>query len=208
MAQYIHFSQEERCVLAAFLQEGLSFRAVARKLRRSVGGISMEIARSSPYGSRERYDPYVAHLGSRMKKWDANRRNPMKDEKLRTYIREKLREGWSPEIIAGRLRKERGTAIVSHETIYRWAYQESLTDHLPRVKPRRHRKRWRLKASRGTQGLGPVPTIGTRPEIVLLSTEIWRPGRRFHARAAETWCHCLCARRTTKQVHITDEMRR
>jgi len=166
MAQYIHFSQEERCVLAAFLQEGLSFRAVARKLRRSVGGISMEIDRSSPDGSRERYDPYVAHLGSRMKKWDANRRNPMKDEKLRTYIREKLREGWSPEIIAGRLRKERGTAIVSHETIYRWAYQESLTDHLPRVKPRRHRKRWRLKASRGTQGLGPVPTIGTRPEIV------------------------------------------
>ena len=166
MASYTHFSQEERCVLAAYLREGLSLRGIAKKLQRSVGGISMEIARSSADGSRERYDPFVAHLGSRMKKWDANRRNPMKDEQLQAHVHAQLLEGWSPEVIAGQLKKQRGKPVVSHETIYRWAYHENLTGYLPRGKPRRHRRRWRLKASRGTQGLGSVPAITERPSIV------------------------------------------
>ena len=164
MASYTHFSQEERCVLSALLCEGLSLRSIAKKLRRSVGGISTEITRSSPDGSRERYDPYAAQLGSRMKKWNANRRNPMKDEQLQKHVQSQLREGWSPEVIAGRLKKENGKTVVSHETIYQWAYKENLVGQLPRGKPRRHRKRWRLKASRGTQGLGVVPRIGERPK--------------------------------------------
>lgn len=166
MASYTHFSQEERCVLAVFLWEGLSLRAIGRRLQRSAGGISMEIARCSSDGSRERYDPLVAHLGSRMKKWDANRRNPMKDAALQAHVRLQLKEGWSPEVIAGRLKDERRQTIVSHETIYQWAYKEGLVEELPRGKPRRHRKRWRLKASRGTQGLGPVPAINERPSVV------------------------------------------
>jgi len=166
MASYIHFSQEERCVLAAYLSEGLSLRAIAARLQRSVGGISMEISRSSPDGSRERYDPFVAHLGSRMKKWDANRRNPMKDEALQLHVRTQLLEGWSPEVIAGHLNDDRGETVISHETIYQWAYKEGLVHHLPRGKPRRHRRRWRLKASRGTQGLGLVPRIEERPKAV------------------------------------------
>ena len=126
----------------------------------------MEITRSSGDGSRERYEPYAAHLGSRMKKWDANRRNPMKDEELQARVRMHLKEGWSPEVIAGTLEEEKGEAVVSHETIYQWAYKEGLVEHLPRGKPRRHRKRWRLKASRGTQGLGVVPRIEERPKTV------------------------------------------
>ncbi len=166
MASYTHFSQEERCVLAAYLREGLSLRAITKKLRRSVGGLSMEISRSSPDGSRDHYDPYAAHLGSRMKKWDANRRNPMKDDDLQTYVRTQLVEGWSPEVIAGTLKERKGVAVISHETIYQWAYKEGLVAQLPRGKPRRHRKRWRLKASRGTQGLGVVPRIAERPKVI------------------------------------------
>jgi len=101
-----------------------------------------------------------------MKKWDANRRNPMKDEELQAYVRTQLLEGWSPEVIAGKLKEERGERIISHETIYQWAYKEKLVEHLPRGKPRRHRRRWRLKASRGTQGLGVVPRIEERPKAV------------------------------------------
>ncbi len=126
----------------------------------------MEVSRSSPDGSRERYDAFVAHVGSRMKKWNANRKKPMKDETLQKHVRAQLKEGWSPEVISGALRKEQRKSVVSHETIYQWAYKEGLVKHLPRGKPRRHRKRWRLKASRGTQGLGPVPGIIERPSIV------------------------------------------
>ena len=126
----------------------------------------MEITRSSLDGARERYDPFAAHLGSRMKKWDANRRNPMKDEALQAHVRAQLLEGWSPEVIAGRLNDDRGETVISHETIYQWAYKEGLVAHLPRGKPRKHRRRWRLKASRGTQGLGIVPRIEERPKAV------------------------------------------
>ncbi len=164
MPSYTHFSQEERCVLAAYLSEGVSLRSIARKLQRSVGGISMEISRSSSDGSRGQYDPYAAQLGSRMKKWNANSRNPMKDEYLQKHVRLQLKEGWSPEVIAGRLKKKHGENVVSHETIYRWAYGTDLVSFLPRGLPRRHRKRWRLKASRGTQGLGIVPRIQQRPK--------------------------------------------
>jgi IS30 family transposase len=170
MSSYTHFSQEERCVLAAYLREGLSFRSIAKKINRSVGGISTEISRSSPNRSREHYDPYAAHLGSRMKKWDANRRNPMKDEELQRYVRTQLKEGWSPEVIAGRLKDEEEKTIVSHETIYQWAYKAGLVEQLPRGKPRRHRKRHRLKAARGTQGLGLVPAIHDRPAVILSRT--------------------------------------
>lgn len=166
MASYKHFSQEERCVLAAYLREDLSLRAIAKRLNRSVGGISTEITRSSLDGSRKCYDPYAAHLGSRMKKWDANRRNPMKETALQEHVRTQLKEGWSPEVIAGQLKKKRGETVISHETIYQWAYKEGLVEYLPRGKPRRHRKRYRLKASRGTQGLGPVIGIEQRPKAV------------------------------------------
>lgn len=164
MASYTHFSQEERCVLSSYLREGVSLRSIAKKLKRSVGGLSTEIDRSSSDGSRDRYDPYTAQLGSRMKKWNANRRNPMKDPLLQAYVCTQLKEGWSPEVIAGRLKDERRVAIVSHETIYQWAYKQNLVAQLPRGKPRRHRKRWRLKASKGTQGLGIVPRIEERPK--------------------------------------------
>ena len=90
----------------------------------------------------------------------------MKDETLQAHVRTQLLEGWSPEVIAGRLNDERGETVISHETIYQWAYKEGLVEHLPRGKARRHRRRWRLKASRGTQGLGIVPRIEERPKAV------------------------------------------
>jgi IS30 family transposase len=110
------------------------------------------------------YDAFAAQFRTGIRRWDANRRNPMKDDVLQAYVFQELRDGKSPEVIAGRLKKERGRAVISHETIYRWAYMEELTAHLPRGKPRRHRRRWRLKASKGTQGLGPVVGIQKRPK--------------------------------------------
>lgn len=166
MASYTHFSREERCVLAAYLRDGLGFRAIATKLQRSVGGISTEITQNSPDGSRERYDPYTAQFSSKLRTGNANRQNPMKNEEVQAYVRRQLQEGWSPEIIAGRMKRDHGKSIVSHETIYQWAYKAGLTEQLPRGKPRRHRKRWHLKTARGTQGLGPVATIHDRPGIV------------------------------------------
>ena len=163
MAHHQKLSSEERSVIAVLLQEGRSLRYIAGKLKRSVSSICDEVRRNSTGGT---YDAFAAQFQSGLRRWDANRRNPMKDEELQEHVRTQLKEGWSPEVIAGRLKDERGKVIVSHETIYQWAYKAGLVAHLPRGKPRRHRRRWRLRASRGTQGLGPVPGITERPSVV------------------------------------------
>lgn len=174
MSSYTHFSQDERCVLSAYLLEGFSLRKIAQKLQRSAGGLSLEIAKGSFGKGRGHYDPLAAQFGSRMRKWHANSRNPMKHEKLQTYVQTQLIEGWSPEIISGRLQEDYPhdpSMQVNHESIYQWAYKQRVSHLLPRGKPRRSRRRHRLKAAGGTQGLGAVTSIHDRPFAAAARTE-------------------------------------
>lgn len=46
------------------------------------------------------------------------------DLDLKNYILKQLKLGWSPEIIAGRLKIEKGVSVISHETIYAYLYSE------------------------------------------------------------------------------------
>lgn len=46
----------------------------------------------------------------------------LKEERIRTYVVAKLREGWSPEIIAGRIRLDHPGLTISHEAIYEYVY--------------------------------------------------------------------------------------
>jgi len=63
--------------------------------------------------------------------------------KLRTYIRKKLKKHWSPEQIAGRLRKTLKRTVVCHETIYQFIYEQhpEWTKYLRRRKNKYRRKR-------------------------------------------------------------------
>jgi len=64
-----------------------------------------------------------------------------------SYVRDKLRLGWSPEEIAGRLkRKNNSQTVICHETIYRYIYssagkQKNLSEYLVR----NHKIRWKWK---------------------------------------------------------------
>lgn len=67
----------------------------------------------------------------------------MQDETLKTYVIAKLKLGWSPEQIAGRLRQESSSGRVSHETIYRFVYstegrEMKLSRYLRTFRPRRY----------------------------------------------------------------------
>src|SRR4051812_7517945 len=71
------------------------------------------------------------------------RRKLAADEGLRTHVTERLKAGWSPQQIAGRLRHEadRGPTVC-HETIYRHVYgpegrEDGLYRHLPKARRRR-----------------------------------------------------------------------
>ena len=164
MAHHRKMSSEERSILAALKQEGLSLRMIANRLSRSVSTISDELKRNAQGNS---YDPLTAQLRTQLRRWEANAHNPAKPDRFDAFVEEKLKEGWSPEIIAGRMRKEfpNDPAMHTvHETIYRRAYRADLTQFLPRGLPRRQRRRFYLKKSVGSQGLGNVRSIKKRPK--------------------------------------------
>lgn len=162
MASHKKLSSEERCVLAALKKEGLSLRSIAERMERSVSTVSDELKRNGG----EMYDPHAAQLQTALRRWEANRRNPAKPERFDAFVEEKVKEGWSPEIIAGRMYREfpdDPLMRAAHETIYRRVYRSRLTSFLPRGKPRRERRRYRLKKAVGNQGLGNVTGIDKRP---------------------------------------------
>ena len=159
-----HLRLEERERLAALKAEGLSLRAIARQLGRAASTVSRELRRNAlPRGG---YLPVHAEGCYRER-----RQRPAiveRDAKLGRFVRERLVEGWTPEQIAGWLKRgeERGLRTVSTETIYAFVHRagqkgEKLWKLLPRGRP-----------SGGAVGLGsratPSPsgapsTTGPRP---------------------------------------------
>ena len=88
---------------------------------------------------------------------------------LRNEVIGKLKTGWSPEQIAGRLRIEpRAPYRICHETIYQYVYSESgQSQELGRYLPGRQRKR-KPRYARTPRGMmfPPERSIHNRPEHV------------------------------------------
>lgn len=128
-------SAQERDKIAVWLAGGLSLRQISRQLNRSVSSISTEVKRNSVSGE---YRPITAQHLSWERNLRSRRTNPLKNPAIYSYVVDKLRSGWSPEQIAGRLRRDnRGQTIICHETIYRYIYspegkQKQLQEYLVR----------------------------------------------------------------------------
>ncbi len=129
-------------MIAVFLDQGLSLRAIATKLGRNVSSISREVKRNRFGGG---YVAISAQLRSDKRRIEGRKRHPLKDPVTYGYVLEKLREGWSPEQISGRLKLERGETVICPETIYQFIYSPDHKDlglwgFLPRKQKRRQRK--------------------------------------------------------------------
>ena len=98
----------------------------------------------------------------------ARRRKLVRLEGLRTSVIAQLKEGWSPEQIAGRLQFEGQSVRVSHETIYAYVYSpDGQSDELARHLPHRRKKR-QPRRRRTPRGLvfPPDRSIHERPDYV------------------------------------------
>src|SRR5918994_2136961 len=160
-----HLRLEERERLAALKGEGLSLRAMARQLGRAASTISRELRRNAlPKGG---YLPVHAEGCYRERR--QRQAVPERDAELGRFVRERLLEGWTPERIAGWLRRgeERGLRAVAAETIYAFVHRagqkaEKLWRLLPRGRARRGRRR--ARQPRGT--IAGRASIHDRPEAV------------------------------------------
>src|SRR5215475_15143298 len=118
---YQHLSRDERVAIAIGLEQGLSRRAIARRLNRSPGTISREVRRN---GGKRVYHPARARQRREARRFRQERRL-IADPGLWRRVLCWMRKGWSPEQCAGKLKamyandpKKR----VSHETIYAHIY--------------------------------------------------------------------------------------
>lgn len=112
-------SAHERDSIAVWRGGDVSVREIARRLKRSPSTVSEEIKRNSYKGH---YVAIHAQAVTEERKDRARKSHPLKNSQTYAYVLEKLREDWSPEQIAGRLRKEKGKTAICHETIYRFIY--------------------------------------------------------------------------------------
>ena len=160
-----HLTLEARERLAALKADGLSLRSIARALGRAASTVSRELRRNAlPRGG---YLPVHAEGCYRER-----RQRPAileRDAKLGRFVRERLLEGWTPEQIAGWLKRgeERGLRSVSCETVYAFIHRpgqkgEKLRKLLPRGRARRGRRRARQPRS----AIAERRSIHDRPEAV------------------------------------------
>lgn len=166
MKKHKKISSLERDQIAVGLAAGLSMRKLAAKLGRSVSSISDEIKRNSVEGM---YQAIKAQELSEKRNKASRRLNPLKDPSVYSYVVKKLRSGWSPEQIAGRLRKKnKGRTVICHETIYQYIYsKEGKSKHLKEYLARghRYRKKWYTRKSY-RRGIPDRISINLRPKEV------------------------------------------
>ena len=118
--KYNQLTIEERCELARLHSSGCSIRQIASALDRSPSTVAREIKRNS--SKQSGYQPAYADQQSLARRWTGSKLD--RDSALRAKVLALLRQGWSPEQVAGRLARESGKGVISHETIYRFIYAQ------------------------------------------------------------------------------------
>lgn len=165
---YKHLNLHERELLSILRGQGRSLRDIAQRLKRSPATVSRELKRNAPEVYKGYYLPHRAHERSRSRNRLSRAHARLKDPRVWTLVRRKLKRGWSPEIIAGWLKGRHPELFTSHETIYQWIYH-----HERRWIPtlvRAHRRRLPRGHSHHHRKLH-VPervSIKERPKSVLL----------------------------------------
>jgi IS30 family transposase len=170
MKKYRHLRQEERTLISHYHDNGISIGEIGRRLGRNKSSISREVRRNSNKDS-DKPDTARQRYLSRRKKL----RRIDSDASLKAYILERLHEGFTPELIALRLKtfgELEGVSYINHESIHQWIYQPSQKKlKLPKFLPCCHARRGRRK--RAHRGRIPDRTpIQERPEMVNARKEV------------------------------------
>lgn len=167
---YEHLSLDERRKLDRWLAAQISVTVIAEKLRRARSTIYRELKRN--HFSDPSMPKVVGYFALAAHKFAENRRaastNLHRNESLRCDVVKKIKTGWTPEQIAGRLRFNCAPVRVCHETIYRYVYSREanpkdlwwfLPEHRRKRRPRKARKKHKPRLAKEL-------SILFRPDVV------------------------------------------
>jgi IS30 family transposase len=167
---------EERRKIAKWREAKMPVPEIADRLGRAPSTVYRELKRNF-FRDKELPELNGYHAIAAQNMYERRRaihRKLIPHPDLKAAIEDRLKAGWSPEQIAGRMRLERHPIRVSHETIYRFAYSkdgraEAFYRHLPehrnRRRPRGYRRHHRTRIF-DSQSLSRRPEhIGERTEF-------------------------------------------
>jgi IS30 family transposase len=163
---YNHLSYEERIKIETLLNEKLSIRDIAKRLNRNPSTISRELKRNYWDAFINKYNFSCADRKYHQRQKIPGQLDKMKNIEIKQYVESKLKIGWSPEQISGRIEIDIPGNSISHESIYKYVYKtgKELIKLLPQKRPKR-RKRGDSKQSRKVIIPDRV-SIDERPSII------------------------------------------
>jgi len=167
---YKHITEEERVKIETLRTEGYAKNEIAVRLKRHRSTIGRELERNFE-GVGGRYRARRAE-GRRLRvRAEANGvfRKLVPGNALANNVERRIRLYWSPEQIAGRLKKENdGVSVICHETIYAHLYAErqDLFPFLRQGHKRRYRRRHGTIQREKQREEAKKKRIEARPQVV------------------------------------------
>lgn len=156
---------DERDLIAVHYANGHSSSDIAKLIGRNKSTISRELTRNSS-NSTKTYLSNQAHKRAKKRKKEAAMKEELKCHKIRNFVKNKLKIGWSPEIIAGELALDPSNLKISHESIYLYIYKKrpDLVQYLARS----HKKRFKRipKSNKKNNRIPHRISIDQRPEAI------------------------------------------
>lgn len=165
---YHQLGQKERDRIFLLKRNGLTNTEIATKLGRDKSTIGRELRRNTHQKLRQYLPDTASRKASRRKERGRKVRYVVKDEALKRKIIRLLKRGWSPDLIAGRLKRAKQSCL-NQESIYQFIYSlEGRKQNLRQYLRRAHRIR-RKKNGRKHRQQGKIPNrvdITKRPKTV------------------------------------------
>ncbi|MBL7211406.1 MAG: IS30 family transposase [Desulfobacteraceae bacterium] len=169
---YTHLTENERYVISHLKVAGFTLREIARRIKRHHTTVSRELKRNDdPVYKDTVYWYDWTHPEALKRQHKARHQCRRSNKRLFDYVERKLRDDWSPELIAEKLKidyPDDDEMRVSHETIYRWIYLDAngggtLYHHLRRKRKKRRRQK---RYGSGRRFIPGRVSISERPAIV------------------------------------------
>lgn len=185
--QHRELSLPERQFLELRLMGKWSLRRIAAAMGRDHSALSREVRKGR--GPDGRYRAAEAQRKAERRKLRSGRGRKLDlDPALAAWVTERLRDGWSPERIAGRLKARPPSSLpgktASHETIYRWIYEGDgryggLHGHLWTRRRRRYARKGRRPKYAQIEGKTPLSerVEDGRPGHLETDSMVWHGSR-------------------------------
>lgn len=175
---YKHFTPDQRNELSALLRAKLKKKDIAKLLKKDRTSVWRELKRNPSNKEKNKYNVRQAKQLTKERRIKANARfRKLENNKwLRYYVVKKIKKYWSPEQIAGRLKRQyplnRGKWI-SKDSIYKFIYvkRPDLVKYL-RCQKGKYRRRYGTRIREKHREELKKRRIGARPQIVELKQRI------------------------------------